>query len=244
MKLLLSNMFLSVFCRLYSLLRQWPKYWEDKILLTSSSFFPRKQNQCTLERMYRSDSPCIMSVQYTWGCSVHWGDIMSTLGISWVRWGISWVHWGMFSTLGFPHKFNCFSNDLPLHLSWYPLCTLDIPQCTEHPQCARDIPHFTHDILQCTEHPPLYCTPPDVLHRHYAGCDCSPSILQTSMLSPPLEDNVLWCPWIYNEFFLDWMGFDREVKRHFLTAFADKPGLFCGILYLRRSYESRDSVVY
>ena len=45
-------------------------------------------------------------------------------------------------------------------------------------------------------------------------------------------------------FFLDWMGFDREAKRHFLTAFPDKPGLFCGILYLRRSYESRESVVY
>ena len=39
------------------------------------------------------------------------------------------------------------------------------------------------------------------------------------------------CPCIYKEFFLDWMGFDREAKRHFLTAFSDKPGLSCGILY-------------
>ena len=39
--------------------------------------------------------------------------------------------------------------------------------------------------------------------------------------------------YIYKEFFLDWMGFDREAKRHFLTALSDTPGLFCGILYLR-----------
>ena len=34
------------------------------------------------------------------------------------------------------------------------------------------------------------------------------------------------CPCIYKEFFWDWMGFDRDAKRHFLTAFSDKPGLF------------------
>ena len=50
---------------------------------------------------------------------------------------------------------------------------------------------------------------------------------------------------VYTEgFFWDWIGFDREAKRHFLTAFSDKPGLFCGILYLRRLYECRESVVY
>ena len=31
------------------------------------------------------------------------------------------------------------------------------------------------------------------------------------------------------------MGFDRETKRHFLSAFSDKLGLSCGILYLGRS---------
>ena len=40
------------------------------------------------------------------------------------------------------------------------------------------------------------------------------------------------------------MGFDREAKRHFLTDFSDKPGLSCGILYLQRSHDSRESVVY
>ena len=49
---------------------------------------------------------------------------------------------------------------------------------------------------------------------------------------------------LYKEFLMDWMGFDREAKRHFLTDFSVKPGLFCGILYLRRSYESRESVVH
>ena len=43
---------------------------------------------------------------------------------------------------------------------------------------------------------------------------------------------------------MDWMGFDREAKRHCLTAFSYKPALSGGILYLRQSYESRESVVY
>ena len=54
-----------------------------------------------------------MAVQYTGGCSVHWGDIMSTpdvfstvgdtmstVGITWWVWGIFWVQRGVFSTLG------------------------------------------------------------------------------------------------------------------------------------------------
>ena len=51
----------------------------------------------------------------------------------------------MFSTLGFPCKFNCFPNDLP-HIYH------DIPQCTEHLHCTNDLPHCTHDT------PPVYCT--------------------------------------------------------------------------------------
>ena len=31
---------------------------------------------------------------------------------------------------------------------------------------------------------------------------------------------------ICKKFFSDWMGFNRGAKRHFLTAFCDKPGLF------------------
>ena len=39
------------------------------------------------------------------------------------------------------------------------------------------------------------------------------------MFSPPLGGSLLGCPCIYKEFFLDWMGFDRETKRDFFTAF-------------------------
>ena len=83
------------------------------------------------------------------------GDIMSSMEV--------------FSTLGFPYKFNCFPNDLPPHLSRYPPGVLVIsPSVLYSSQCTHDIPHFTHDV-QCTEHPLLYCTFPGVLHRHYAG---------------------------------------------------------------------------
>ena len=44
--------------------------------------------------------------------------------------------------------------------------------------------------------------------------------------------------YIYKEFCGVGWNFDSEAKKHFLTAFSDKAGLFCGILYLRRSYES------
>ena len=64
------------------------------------------------------------------------------------------------------------------------------------------------------------------------------------LLSPPLGGSLLGCPCIYKEFLLGWMGFGREAKRHFLTDFSAESGLFWGILYLRRIYESRESVVY
>ena len=71
---------------------------------------------------------------------------------------------------------------------------------------------------------------------------------QISSIIASLEGSLLGCPCTYNffykEFFLDWMGFDREAKRHFLAAFSDEPGLFCGNLYLRRCYDIRESVVY
>ena len=45
-------------------------------------------------------------------------------------------------------------------------------------------------------------------------------LLSFSKLSPPLGGSLFGCPCIYEDFsFLDWMGFDREAKRHFLTAF-------------------------
>ena len=60
-------------------------------------------------------------------------------------------------------------------------------------------------------------------------------------LLPPL--GAYWDACIYVRIFLGWMGFYREAKRHLLTAFSYKPGLFCGILLLQWSYENRESVV-
>ena len=70
-----------------------------------------------------------------WGCSVPWGDIISTVGgyleyhggcsVSWCTWGISWVPWRVFS--------------ISLLLFEYPT-VLDTPHGT------HDIPHMYHDI--------------------------------------------------------------------------------------------------
>ena len=39
------------------------------------------------------------------------------------------------------------------------------------------------------------------------------------LLSHPFGGSFLKCLCIDRDFFFDWMGFDREAKRHFLTAF-------------------------
>ena len=147
-------------------------------------------------------------VQYNGGCSVHQGDIMSTLGgyheytgrISWVRWGCS-VHWAdIMSTLGWYHdkcgeghcKNNWICMETPLYwtspgvLMISPTLIMLSPWCTEQPhavlmifpQTHHGIPHCTeHPLVYsmispwCTEHLPVYCTPPGLLHRHYAGWD-------------------------------------------------------------------------
>ena len=44
--------------------------------------------------------------------------------------------------------------------------------------------------------------------------------LYLNVLSSPLGGSILGCPCIYKDFLgLDEMGYDREAKRHFLTAF-------------------------
>ena len=48
---------------------------------------------------------------------------------------------------------------------------------------------------------------------------------------------------VYTRIFFGLDGMDREAERHFLTSFYNKPGHFCGILYLRRSYESYELAV-
>ena len=89
------------------------------------------------------------------GCSVHWGDIMSTPG-------------GYHDTCGgrsLRKQLNLYGNPCVLMISPHthhdiPQCTHSILQCTYTPRCTHDIPTLimvslwcTHGISQCTEHP-------------------------------------------------------------------------------------------
>ena len=99
----------------------WPFLKFILISLDSEQIFTELNRMENLFRFQRMESPCIMSVQYTRGCSVHRGihwvhrrpieytgwiswvhrQVFSTLGIPWVHWGISWVKLGdIMSTLG------------------------------------------------------------------------------------------------------------------------------------------------
>ena len=84
------------------------------------------------------------------------------------------IHRGMFSTLGGYHEytrgcsvqrgFHTNSIVVPITSPYIIMISLGV---LNTPQCTHEIPRYT-------EHPPLYCTPPGVLHRHYAGCQfCS-----------------------------------------------------------------------
>ena len=91
----------------------------------------------------------IMSVQYTGGCSVwqrlswvQWVDIMSILGV------FSWLG-DIMNTLGEYHD-KCGGIRMETSVYWTP-------------------PVYSVISPQCTEHAPVYCTPPGVLHRHFAG---------------------------------------------------------------------------
>ena len=65
--------------------------------------------------------------EYIGGCSVHWGDIMSTLrGYHEYIEGCS-VPWGMFSTLGFSIEIERILS------SCSPTCIMISLRCTEHP---------------------------------------------------------------------------------------------------------------
>ena len=107
--------------------------------------------------MFSINSPCIMCVQYIWGCPVHRGDIMSTLG----RYH-EYIDRGMFSTLGeimmnvrgyheyiggcSVHRIDIMIHvgeqlDKILSISIENPDVLNIPQCThDNPQCTQGIP--------------------------------------------------------------------------------------------------------
>ena len=101
-----------------------------------------------------SFSPCIMSVQCTGGCSVHRGNIMSSVGVS------STPDDTMINerkviekTIEFVWKPQC-AEHLPVN-PWYFLVYWAAPP-----------PSVLIDTPWCTKHPPLYCITPGVLHRH------------------------------------------------------------------------------
>ena len=110
-------------------------------------------------------------VQYTGGYhSVHRG-VFSTLG------GYHSVHRGVFSTVGGYHEYSSWYHDecgdiisTPGDVQ-YTGVSIQI-QLFAHwasPTFIMISPHCTHDIRPVHWDPPLYCTPPGVLHRHYAG---------------------------------------------------------------------------
>ena len=78
------------------------------------------------------------------------GDIMSTLG--------------MFSTLGFPYKFDCFPNDLPHIYHDIPPGVLMISPSVL--MISPTVLMISSTVLMIS---PGVLNTPGVLHRHYAG---------------------------------------------------------------------------
>ena len=108
-------------------------------------------------------------VQYNGGCSVHRGDIMSTVvDVMSTLGGVQYTggyhdkcggrslrkHLNLYGNPGVLNMSQC-THDIPHTHHGIPQCTHGIPQCTEHPHC-------THDIPQCTEHPLMYSMIPPV----------------------------------------------------------------------------------
>ena len=90
--------------------------------------------------------PCIMSVQYTRGCSVHWGFHTNSIVFQW-----PFPTFIVISPMTFPHIYRDIPHDLSPYLScyfppvyswylplysWYPSSVLNIPRCTAHLQCT------------------------------------------------------------------------------------------------------------
>ena len=94
-------------------------------------------------QMYSPRSSCIMSVQYTKGCAVHWGisstpgDNMSTVGdiMNTLR-GVQYTgaYHDKYGGRSMGKQLNLYGNSSVLNI---PQCTHDIPQCTEHPHCTQ-----------------------------------------------------------------------------------------------------------
>ena len=111
--------------------------------------------------------PCIMSVQYTGGCSVHWG-VQYTGGIIEYTGGCS-VHWGHIMSTPGDVQYTGVSPGVSIQIQLF--------SRWPSPTFIMISPWYTHLIFpQCTEHPPVYSWYPSgllhipgVLHRHYSG---------------------------------------------------------------------------
>ena len=90
---------------------------------------------------------------------------------------------------------------IPPYSSWFSSGVLITSQCTQDiPHTHHGIPHVLmvlpmyswycpsvlNDIPWCPEHPPVYCTPPGVLHRHYAGA-CEQTLMEAILCSSELH---------------------------------------------------------
>ena len=101
----------------------------------------------------------------------------------------SWYPSSVLNILQCTHDISHTPHGEPLAYSWYPPVywtppgVLNTPLYSWYPPVywtSHNVlmisptnlivfPHCTYDISQCTEHPLVYCTPPGVLHRHFAG---------------------------------------------------------------------------
>ena len=119
------------------------------------------------------------------GCSVHWGNIMSTSGmlstsegtvpwvhwgggipwihwgISWWMWGIPWVHWGMFSTSGdIMRALGDIMSTLGFSIEIERIYQVAPPHASWYPSDVVNIPQCTHDIPQVLNIPRCTEYPP------------------------------------------------------------------------------------
>ena len=137
-----------------------------------------------------------------WGCSVPWGDIMSTVGntvcsVPWyhdARGGISWVPWRVFSTqllFEYPTVLNTpmvlmisphMHHDIPPWYSnfkgWYPprYSWWYPPTCIMISPTVLNIPHGTQD------NPPRYSWYPPTVLNTPTVLKISPTVLNTPMV--------------------------------------------------------------
>ena len=93
-------------------------------------------------------------IEYTGGCSVHRGVPPVHQGIPCTSERTRGYYdecGGYHEYTEFPYKFNCFPNELPPHLTWYPSGVLMIsPRCSWYPPTVLMVSSRCTEIPQCT----------------------------------------------------------------------------------------------